>query len=121
VPDQPQVNLGRLTEVDRYFDQTKNKGKLKMKDPKHPRRNNVKKKPAKSCICSHFSMPQAKTRRATTFGKNHDAERWSKGDDKITTSSMYQATSAVHYHHGEHCRKRRMERNNEHPIAGRED
>lgn len=24
-------------------------------------------------------MPQAKTRRATTFGKNHDAKRWRKG------------------------------------------
>lgn len=26
---------------------------------------------------------------------------------KTTTSSIYQAASAVHYHHGEHCRKRR--------------
>jgi hypothetical protein len=40
---------------------------------------------------------------------------------KITTSSIYQAASAVHYHHGEHFRKRRMERNNEHPVAGKED
>lgn len=40
---------------------------------------------------------------------------------RTITSSIYQAASAVHYHHSEHCRKRRMERNNEHLIAGKED
>jgi hypothetical protein len=129
VPDQPHVSLGRLTEADRYFDQTKQivkltaAGRPKTRKQRSKNQQKVKSlhkhKTATSCICSHPSMHAPSQNQARHREKPR--RRTMEKRYETITSSIYQAASAVHYHHGKRCRKRRMERNNEHPVTGKSD
>lgn len=124
VRDQREVNLERLIEADRYFDQTKKQENWKQrKGPKQQRETMQENKKTTNSKIMHLlaSLHAPSQNQARHHIWEKPRRQTMEKRYKTTTSSIYQAASAVYHHHGEHCRKRRMERNNEHPVAGKED